>query len=382
MSIFDTWTTVAVQGSGTSSRPEMVFRLQCAGGYCAVCEKCQHRSLVSPNIHHALLCPHCQEPLVLPLGAHFVCPARLEPQFAIQQPFDIERFLAYRVHEQANDSAQSSGEFLRWDGSSKRDNTEVSCVFIGFMDLVDNNGCAHKLTRCGSCRVPSGAPQQAQAKRGGDDGFQRLLDQTVAPSPRQRGFWSALVKRCSGIGSRSERGMRQRVHRHVLAVVDSRHITWYDVAGGGGKTDDQIRRVEQIALLGAQFSADSSSAGMRVAVAARSGRRVEMDLGSRIVASMWLHVLARRGAIKGGRGSPAYNGEMQRWTMADGANVHAFNNIADGYSSSGLAGDDDISEFQFDVGSDIIEPATVAHLWLEGSRSGSGSQAAIRLVPI
>ncbi|KAJ1661503.1 hypothetical protein GGF38_003590, partial [Coemansia sp. RSA 25] len=140
MSIFDTWTTVAVQGSGTSSRPEMVFRLQCAGGYCAVCEKCQHRSLVSPNIHHALLCPHCQEPLVLPLGAHFVCPARLEPQFAIQQPFDIEWFLAYRVHEQANDSAQSSGESLRWDGSSKRDNTEVSCVFIGFMDLVDNNG--------------------------------------------------------------------------------------------------------------------------------------------------------------------------------------------------------------------------------------------------
>ncbi|KAJ2831245.1 hypothetical protein GGI24_001635 [Coemansia furcata] len=381
MSIFDTWTTVTVRGLGTSS-PEMVYRLQCAGGYCAVCEKCQHRCLVSPNIHNALLCPHCQEPLVLPLGAHFACPARLEPQFAITQPFDIERFLAYRTREQANDSAQSSGDSLRWDGSSKHDAAEVSCVFVGFMDLVDIGGCAHKLTHCASCRESSDGPRRG-AVCDKEDGLHRLLDGVSPPphndKPRLRGFWSTLVKRCSGISSRSEKRQRQNIHRHVLAVVDSRHITWYGVAGGRG--DDQFRRVEQIALLGTQFSADSSTVGARILVATRSGRKVEMDLGSRIVANMWFHVLTRRGSSKGGY--TAYNGAPQRWTMADGANVHAFNNIADGYSSSGLA-DDDVSEFQFDVGSNIIEPhaAAVGLTWLEGSRSGSGSQTVIRLVPI
>ncbi|KAJ2467990.1 hypothetical protein GGI03_001256 [Coemansia sp. RSA 2337] len=387
MSIFDTWTTITVRGLGTSSS-ETVHRLQCAGGYCAVCEKCQHRCLVSPNFHNSLLCPHCQEPLVLPLGAHFACPARLEPQFAITQPFDIERFLAYWTREQANDSAQSSGDSLRWDRSNKHDNTGVSCVFVGFMDLVEIGGCVHKLTHCASCREPSGSPHKRGVAGGKEDGFCRLIDQTspsqlYADKPRARGFWSALVKRCSGISTKSERHQRQNIRRHVLAVVDSRHITWYVVAGGRG--DDQFRRVEQIALLGTQFSADSSTTGACIVAATRSGRKVEMDLGSRIVANMWFHVLGRRGEIKGG--CTAYNGEPQRWTVADGANVHAFNNIADGYSSSGLAGDDDdISEFQFDVGSNIIEPhaaaAAVRLTWLEGSRSGSGSQAVIRLVPI
>ncbi|KAJ2867802.1 hypothetical protein GGH94_000578 [Coemansia aciculifera] len=386
MSIFDTWTTITVRGLGTSS-PEVVYRLQCAGGYCAVCEKCQHRCLVSPNIHNSLLCPHCQEPLVLPLGAHFTCPARLEPQFAIKQPFDIERFLAYRTREQANDSAQSSGDSLRWDGSNKHDNTGVSCVFVGFMDLVEIGGCAHKLTHCTSCRESSDGPHKRGVAGGKEDGFIRLLDQTSplplhTDKPRSRGFWSALVKRCSGISTKSEKRQRQNVRRHVLAVVDSRHITWYGVTGG--REDDQFRRVEQIALSGTQFSADSSTTGARIVVATRSGRKIEMDLGSRIVANMWFHVLGRRGAIKGGY--TAYNGEPKRWTVADGANVYAFNNIADGYSSSGLAGDDDdISEFQFDVGSNIIEPHTAAAVgltWLEGSRSGSGSQAVIRLVPI
>ncbi|KAJ2889779.1 hypothetical protein IWW38_004502 [Coemansia aciculifera] len=182
--------------------------------------------------------------------------------------------------------------------------------------------------------------------------------------------------------------MHQRVHRHLFAVVDSSHITWYDVAattGGssGRRRDGQARRVEQVALLGSQFSTDSS--GTRVVVTTRSGRTVEMDLGSFIVANTWLHVLARRGMTNGNVSSryPAYNGEVHRWTMADGANVQAFNNIAGGYSSSGLVGDDDMSEFQFDPGSGSIEPAAaIAQAWMEGSRSGSGSQAALRLVPI
>ncbi|KAJ2028754.1 hypothetical protein IWW57_002012 [Coemansia sp. S610] len=387
MSIFDTWATVAVRGLGASGS-EMVYRLQCAGGYCAVCEKCEHRCLVTPNIHNSLSCPHCHEPLVLPLGAHFSCPARQEPQFAITQPFDIERFLAYRTREQSSDSSQSSdGSLQRDGGGSKSGNAEVSCVFVGFMDLVEIGGCAHKLAHCSSCRESSDSLKHGSAgsKEGG---FNRLLEQTSPPllteRSRPRGFWSALVKRCSVLGARSEKRQRQIVRRHVLAVADSRHITWYSIARS--RDGDQFGRVAQIGLLGTQFSADSGAAGARIAVSARSGRRFEMDLGSRIIANMWFHILVRSGEIEGGY--TAYNGQPQRWTVADGANLHAFNNIADGYSSSGLAGDDDdISEFQFDVGSNIIEPhaaaaAAVELAWLEGSRSGSGSQAAIRLVPI
>ncbi|KAJ2490826.1 hypothetical protein IWW37_002826 [Coemansia sp. RSA 2050] len=390
MSIFDTWATVTVRGLGTSGS-EMVYRLQCAGGYCAVCEKCQHRCLVTPNIHTALLCPHCHEPLVLPLGAHFSCPARQEPQFAIMQPFDIERFLVYRTREQANDGSQSSDSSLRRDGGGvKHGNAEVFCIFVGFMDLVEIGGCAHKLTHCSSCRESSDNLKHGSAgsKEGG---FCRLLDRTSPPPPqadrpRTRGFWSTLVKRCSVIGARSEKRQRRIVHRRVMAVADSRHITWYSVAGS--REGDRFSRVGQIALLGTQFSADSSTAGARIVVAARSGRRFEMDLGSRIIANIWFHILARSGEVEGGY--TAYNGQPQPWTVADGASLHAFNNIADGYSSSGLAGDDDdddISEFQFDIGSNIIEPhaaaaAAVELAWLEGSRSGSGSQAAIRLVPI
>ncbi|ORX72117.1 hypothetical protein DL89DRAFT_291351 [Linderina pennispora] len=85
---FKAWTTVTVRGRYTASLE--TFRVRCLGGFAAICTACQHTSLVTPNIHHALLCTHCQQPLTLPLDAHFACPATLEPQFSILEAFDIE----------------------------------------------------------------------------------------------------------------------------------------------------------------------------------------------------------------------------------------------------------------------------------------------------
>ncbi|KAJ2472743.1 hypothetical protein GGI02_001375 [Coemansia sp. RSA 2322] len=381
MSIFDTWTTVAVRGTG-SRKTDTMFRVQCAGGYCAICEKCEHRSLVSPNIHHALLCPHCIEPLVLPLGAHFACPARIEAQFAIKHPFNIEKFLAFRTNEQAADSAQSSSESLR---KSSAGTSEVSCLFVGFMDLARTKG-AHRMEQCGCgqglCSHLADYKCAATDKDG--NGNYCLLEHTSPDGSKSRsgGFWSSLLTRCSIIGGRRTKAPPQLIFRHVLAVADSQHITWYEVdCRGWPSTREQYRRVEQIELAGTQFSAaPGGSGGTRLVASTRSGTKVEMELGSRLVAGMWLHALTRRGPAMVGRGGPMYNGGLHRWTVADGANVHAFNNIANGYSSSGFADDDSVSEYQFEAGSD--DDLDVEQEWVESSRSQSGSLAAIRLTPI
>ncbi|KAI9505076.1 hypothetical protein BX070DRAFT_233235 [Coemansia spiralis] len=97
-----------------------LFHVQGAGAYCMICDKCTHRNLVSPNVQKALLCVSCLEPLVLPLDAHFACPARLEKQFAVMRPFDIEGFLTDKASELCNKQ-----EYGDW----------ATQVVVGFMDI-------------------------------------------------------------------------------------------------------------------------------------------------------------------------------------------------------------------------------------------------------
>ncbi|KAJ2456320.1 hypothetical protein EV183_000247 [Coemansia sp. RSA 2336] len=164
-------TTINTRSRGTGRR--QTFQVTCIGACCVVCDKCQHRSMVSPNIQHALPCTHCGEQLAIPLEAHFACPAQLQKQFACMEPFNIEHFLAHQGH-------QLQGMF--------EDANRAVPIMVGFVDAEISD---------------SEKPSQQRP---------------------QTGILARLERILAGAG-------KARQHR-VLAVATAESMSWYAVHRG------------------------------------------------------------------------------------------------------------------------------------------------------
>ncbi|KAJ1938452.1 hypothetical protein EC988_007587, partial [Linderina pennispora] len=229
---FKAWTTVTVRGRYTASLE--TFRVRCLGGFVAICTACQHTSLVTPNIHHALLCTHCQQPLTLPLDAHFACPATLEPQFSILEAFDIEAFLSAHAHELSSDTSND--------------------IVVGFADVSF-----------------LGAKNSRQiASRGGQ-----------VTGVQNGGIWASVVRLCSRQTSSS---------RRVLAVMSAGMVRWYVVHKSLLKGELSFELVDRMRL-GTHTKLVMHGSGRRVVVQGID-MAAEMDVGSGIVADLWFHELA------------------------------------------------------------------------------------------
>ncbi|KAI8324129.1 hypothetical protein GQ54DRAFT_302918 [Martensiomyces pterosporus] len=361
MSFFDAWSTVSVRGRTTGQAE--TFRVQCAGGYCATCDKCQHKCLLSPNMHKAPLCPHCGDVITLPLEAHFACPATLERQFAILRPFDIEQFLSYQAHELIDHSRTPGEPLFTGKGVGGGAGSWNAYSFVGFMDVT-----MEKLTQ--SSLAPSATSKAPDAAA---DTRSRPLVATKNGSSGSGGLWALLARMCSGAGT-SVCGRRDggSTTKRLLAVMTRTTLSWYTVrtpllAGKGHNRP--YERVCSVQLPWVQFSMHSS--GKRVIVSDSQAQvRVEMDLGSGAVADMWLHALARNTTHCG---TPTRNQcfRKQQRGLNSGA-VFCDGVMADGYSSSCLGGDGD--------GDDGSDADTVVSL-LDAPGNQTRSQVGIRLVP-
>ncbi|KAJ1938106.1 hypothetical protein FBU59_004547 [Linderina macrospora] len=272
---FKAWTSVTVRGRYTAA-PE-TFRVRCLGGFAAICSACQHTSLVTPNVHHALLCTHCQEPLTLPLDAHFACPATLEPQFSILEAFDIEEFLSAHAHELSSDTSND--------------------IIVGFADTLF-------MAAKNSCQIVARTGQVTRMQNGG--------------------IWASIVRLCSRQSPSS---------RRMLVVVSSGALRWYTVHRSLLKGGCLFELVDKVRL-GAHTKLVMHGSGRRVVVQG-AHTVAEMDVGSRIVADMWFHELAA--SI---RGAPYASASTKFAFMGDGSDVYTSSGLDDD-DSDGCEADGD-----------------------------------------
>ncbi|KAJ2826760.1 hypothetical protein IWW50_002211 [Coemansia erecta] len=225
-----------------------MFRVLSAGAFCAVCEKCQHRSIVSPNITHALPCTHCGEQLAMPLGAHFTCPANLQQQFAVMQPFDIERFLAHQGHELRS----------AWMQLDEKAGPSATDIVVGFMDASISE---------------QGEPDTCLLR--GMRGVQKRS---------RTGLFAAIGRAWASIGAKSR-------FRHLLAVATSESMYWYAIHTGICGGEPRYERVFEMTLAEAQVCPLEHKSAARISVSGWQGT-VEMDLGADTVGRVWLQTLA------------------------------------------------------------------------------------------
>ncbi|KAJ2801444.1 hypothetical protein H4R20_003665 [Coemansia guatemalensis] len=245
MACFQTQTVVETRDARTGQR--VLFQVACAGAYCAICDECHHRSMVSPNIHNALPCTHCGEQLVMPLGAHFVCPANLQRQFAVMRPFNIEDFLAQVGHE------------LRRTDTD----TVATDVLIGFMDV----------------EIADQADPEAALLHG----------MYGAHKGMSGGFWSALGRAWAGVGS----GIHAR-RRHLLAVATDESVAWYAIRATMRGGPPRYERVLAMRLADSRVSESRRGSAAHIGITSWQGA-VDMDLGSDAVGRTWLQALSVHG---------------------------------------------------------------------------------------
>ncbi|KAJ2077712.1 hypothetical protein H4R24_004959 [Coemansia sp. RSA 988] len=242
MTCFQTQTVVETRDTRTGQR--VLFQVACAGAYCAICDECQHRSMVSPNIHQALPCTHCGEQLVMPLGAHFVCPANLQRQFAVMRPFDIEDFLTQAGHELRN-----------------TDNGMVATnILIGFMDV--------------------------EIADHADPGAALLHGLYSAQKELPGGFWSTLGRAWAGVG-----GSTYSKRRHLLAVATDESVVWYAIRATMRGGPSRYERVLAMRLADSRLSEPRRGSAAHIGITSWQGA-VDMDLGSDAVGRTWLQGLS------------------------------------------------------------------------------------------
>ncbi|PIA19520.1 hypothetical protein COEREDRAFT_78863 [Coemansia reversa NRRL 1564] len=242
MACFQTQTVVETRDAQTGQR--VLFQVACAGAYCAICDECQHRNMVSPNTHQALPCTHCGEQLVMPLGAHFVCPANLQRQFAVMRPFDVEDFLAQVGHE------------LR----STENDTVATDLLIGFMDV----------------EIPDHADSRAAL----------LHSMYNAQKELSGGFWSVLGRAWTGVGN----GTRAK-RRHLLAVATDKSVAWYTIRATVRGGPLRYKRVLAMQLADSRVSESRRGSAARIGITSWQAA-VNMDLGSDTVGRTWLQALS------------------------------------------------------------------------------------------
>ncbi|KAJ2137000.1 hypothetical protein IW143_002680 [Coemansia sp. RSA 520] len=247
MSCFEARAIVKTRSVHTGQ--QQMFRVLGAGAYCVVCEKCQHRSMVSPNITQALLCTHCSEQLTIPLGAHFMCPANLLQQFAVMQPFDIERFLAHQGHELRS----------AWMQLDEKAGPSAIDVTIGFMDAIvsDQSEPSTSLLQ-GMCGM------QKQSRTG---------------------VLAALAQAWAGFASKSR-------SQHLLAVATPESMSWYAIHTSIYGGEPWYERVLEISLAEAHTYLPERKTAAHISVSSWQGT-VKMDLGADTVGRVWLRALNR-----------------------------------------------------------------------------------------
>ncbi|KAJ2546257.1 hypothetical protein EV175_005668 [Coemansia sp. RSA 1933] len=265
---FEMWTPVPVRNAITREQQQH-FEVLCVGGCCVVCQSCEHRNLISPSAHNVALCVSCEDPLELPLEAHFACTAKLEKSFAILQAFDIERFFAETAHELSDRRAAPSDLATR--------------AVVGFMDIV--------ISRTGMLQQDADCCPADSSNR-------------HVPS---NGIWSAML---ASFGLRSVKAKKQHggilpitSKKHALAVIVDGTLSFYVVhkkptsVPGSGKHQLRKSLYEQIfsmsldSVQGLEEHSRSSTAGVTVT---GNDVRVEMGLGLSSVASTWMQMLSKR----------------------------------------------------------------------------------------
>ncbi|KAJ1796098.1 hypothetical protein LPJ59_003957 [Coemansia sp. RSA 2399] len=260
---FEMWTPVPVRNAITGQQQQQ-FDVLCIGGCCVVCQSCEHRSLISPSAHNVPLCVRCENPLELPLEAHFACTARLEKSFAIMQAFDIEGFFAETAHELSNRRTTMPSDL-------------ATRAIVGFVDIdISRTGVMqHDADWC---------PADKNTAKGG--------------------IWRSML---ASFGLRSAKakhgGIPIASKKHALVVIVDGALSVYVVhkkpttTPGGGK--HQLRRsiYEQIFSLpldSVQELEEYSQGPSSGVVINGKDLRVEMSLGSSSVASMWMQMLSKR----------------------------------------------------------------------------------------
>ncbi|KAJ1842557.1 hypothetical protein LPJ73_005762 [Coemansia sp. RSA 2703] len=263
----NTWSHVLVR-SHSDGQPQG-FNILPIGCYCALCDKCKHCSIVSPNIQHALLCTHCDEVLHLPLEAHFTCPATLRRQFAVMEPFDIMQFLASQAYE------------LR----DERNSDDEVVALVGFMDIA-----VKQFPQCNVCQEVY-SPDYTFNEKSTCACGSRVAN---VSKNKNNNIWSTLSKfwHSSFNSSTTKPGTMQSLSpkQRVLAVVAGGSLSCYVVKYNG---DDKRHheRICHMSLEDARFELTPSGTGI---LGDGFGMRVEMDLGSKDIAKMWFSVLVNR----------------------------------------------------------------------------------------
>ncbi|KAJ1889432.1 hypothetical protein LPJ66_008036 [Kickxella alabastrina] len=269
LSQINAWSNVLVRSQATG-QPQS-FSIMSVGSYCVLCSKCQHQSLVTPNIHNALLCTHCEEELRIPLDAHFACPATLKSQFAVMQPFNIEQFLASQAHRLC---------------TGKSNNSNVR-AFVGVMDISIT-----KVAHCIVCRetypanyVPNKKHICACGARNSVIGLENAThSESGAMSRKLSLFLANIFPFIRNSQAESSYGLVPVNKKHVLAVVSGGTLRCYVTNVGA----QQHRLVCQVELNDAYFASIDPNANI---IGTAADLRIVMDLGSRDVANLWHGIL-------------------------------------------------------------------------------------------
>ncbi|KAJ2589922.1 hypothetical protein H4R99_007291 [Coemansia sp. RSA 1722] len=278
MSFFhsNTWSRILVR-SLADKKPQG-FSILPIGSYCAMCTKCEHWNLVSPNIQNALLCTHCEEELHMSLEAHFTCPAVLRSQFAAMKPFDIEQFLASQAYELS---------------AEKNKDNEVVAI-IGFMDIA-----VKRIPQCVVCRETYPLDYVPQEKHTCACGARtaNFMSSSRQESSNNNGFWSSMSKLLSSTfcapKGRARVAQSPEPLQNVLAVVAGGSLSCYSINHGSEKLNgyQHHERICHIDLEDSSFKLHEAEASI---VGSGTGMRFAMSLGSKDVARMWHSVLVNR----------------------------------------------------------------------------------------
>ncbi|KAJ2161628.1 hypothetical protein GGF46_001310 [Coemansia sp. RSA 552] len=257
MFAFEAQTLIKVRDQATG-QPEL-FRVVCAGACCVSCAKCGHQCMVTPSTRNTL-CTHCDEHIAIPLGAHFACPARLQSQFAVVEPFDIEHFLAHEGPELRRLQQQSSEKLNHWGGNNNAVSPATD-ILVGFADIdVIDNG---------------------------------------ESEPVPGGLWSALGRAWAGIKGGLARS------QHVLAVLTGASMCWYVVHTSVQTGLTRYERIFEQRLAESRISVIRRGTAWQFRLSSWQGA-VQMDLGSSDVGQIWLQALSPQCAgVYGVQGSGA-----------------------------------------------------------------------------
>ncbi|KAJ1796717.1 hypothetical protein LPJ56_007117 [Coemansia sp. RSA 2599] len=280
MSLFhsNTWSRILVR-SLADKKPQG-FSILPIGSYCAMCTKCEHWNLVSPNIQNALLCTHCEEELRMPLEAHFTCPAVLRSQFAVMRPFDIEQFLASQAYEL----------------SAERNQDNEVVAIIGFMDIA-----IKRIPQCAVCREMYPLDYVPQEKHTCACGSRtaRTVSSFKHASRSSSGLWESMTGFLSAAfcapKSRARVAQSPEPLQNVLAVVAGGSLSCYSINHGCGEKHSKGHRhhdrICHLDLEDSSFELQEAEAAIR---GSGFGMRCTMSLGSRDVAKMWHSVLVNQ----------------------------------------------------------------------------------------